>query len=183
VGSWRSGDREPRGAPSSLSANVRAPRHAWRTGPIQVGRNLMVHFFTLGRVAMVADRPAPAGRDPTTNLQGRRLRGANTSRPEGEGRRPPYLKGGHLRDRRHLPSSRRAPSLAGATEYWGRGHKDLMRSSPFRAHLAACRCRRGHAFRRPTGVDPRPEVATSTASGAAASRFSRHNFEGRPRPR
>lgn len=99
----------------------------------QLGRNLMFHCFTLG-IGMF-DEDVHAWKGPNTVVtiddfcipeKGRAAREAGL----------PYLKGGICETGGSLLLLDEASIYAGLPGTWGVRHKQLMRSSPFRVHLA-----------------------------------------------
>jgi choline dehydrogenase-like flavoprotein len=112
-----------------LSASSRHPDGLGnRSG--QVGRNLMFHLITLGLA--IFDHEVHAWRGPSTTFTLDDFVGPE--RVPGSGL--PYLKGGICEVGGTLLLMDEANLYAAPPDSFGRKHKDLMRQSPFRAHLA-----------------------------------------------
>jgi choline dehydrogenase-like flavoprotein len=102
-----------------------------------VGRNLMFHFFTIG-VGMFAGRPH-SWRGPSTTFTIDDFVGPDTS-PEARlaagAAGLPYLKGGICEVGGGTTLLREAGIYTSFPNTWGHPLKALMRTSPFRSHLA-----------------------------------------------
>ena len=102
-----------------------------------VGRNLMFHFFTIG-VGMFAGQPH-SWRGPSTTFTIDDFVGPDTSPAARSAARAaglPYLKGGICEVGGGTTLLREAGIYTSVPNSWGHGFKALMRTSPFRAHLA-----------------------------------------------
>jgi choline dehydrogenase-like flavoprotein len=99
----------------------------------QLGRNLMFHFFTLG-VGFFAD-DVHAWRGPNTTFTIDDFVGPYKG-PEAQAAGLPYLKGGICETGGTLLLLQEAQLYGAVPNGWGAAHKDLMRASPLRRHLA-----------------------------------------------
>ncbi|MEA2645728.1 MAG: hypothetical protein QOE92_811 [Chloroflexota bacterium] len=99
----------------------------------QVGRNLMFHFFTLGAALFQDDLHAFRG--PNTTFVVDDFIGPDTP-PEATAAGLPYLKGGILEFGGGIGLFQEASLYSILFPQGGKGHKDLMKASPLRAHLA-----------------------------------------------
>ena len=111
--------------------------HGLGNGSDLVGRNLMFHFFTIG-VGLFAGAPH-SWRGPSTTFTMDDFVGPDTS-PAAEAFAStaglPYLKGGICEVGGGTTLLREAGIYTSFPNSWGHQFKALMRSSPFRAHLA-----------------------------------------------
>jgi choline dehydrogenase-like flavoprotein len=115
-----------------MSATAAHP-HGLANRSDQLGRNLMFHFFTLG-VGFFADQ-VHAWRGPNTTFTIDDFVGPYKG-PEAQAAGLPYLKGGICETGGTLLLLQEAQLYGAVPNGWGAAHKDLMRASPFRAHLA-----------------------------------------------
>jgi choline dehydrogenase-like flavoprotein len=115
-----------------MSATAAHP-HGLSNRSDQLGRNLMFHFFTLG-VGFFAD-DLHAWRGPNTTFTIDDFVGPYKG-PEAQAAGLPYLKGGICETGGTLLLLQEAQLYGAAPNSWGAAHKDLMRASPFRRHLA-----------------------------------------------
>jgi choline dehydrogenase-like flavoprotein len=115
-----------------LSANSMHP-HGVGNRSGQLGRNLMFHFFSLG--VGFFDHDVHAWRGPSTTFTIDDFVGPETGAPA-KAAGLPYLKGGICEVGGSLTLLPEAQLYAAAPGGWGKPHKNLMRQSPFRAHLA-----------------------------------------------
>jgi len=99
----------------------------------QLGRNLMFHFFSLG--AGFFDDDVHGWRGPSTTFTIDDFVGPETG-AVAKAAGLPYLKGGICEVGGALSLLPEAQIYAVAPGGWGRVHKNLMRQSPFRAHVA-----------------------------------------------
>ncbi|MEA2398945.1 MAG: hypothetical protein QOK25_2501, partial [Thermoleophilaceae bacterium] len=115
-----------------LSATSKHP-HGLGNRSGQLGRNLMFHFFSLGIGFFTEDVHAWEGPSTTFTIDDfvGPDRGAAASNAG-----LPYLKGGICEVGGTLMLMDEAALYAAPPNSFGRKHKDLMRTSPFRAHLA-----------------------------------------------
>jgi choline dehydrogenase-like flavoprotein len=115
-----------------MSANASHPRGLGnRSG--QLGRNLMFHFFSLG--AGMFDHDVHSWRGPSTTFTIDDFVGPVTGAPA-KAVGLPYLKGGICEVGGGLTLLSEAQLYAAASGVWGLEHKQLMKQSPFRAHVA-----------------------------------------------
>jgi choline dehydrogenase-like flavoprotein len=98
----------------------------------QLGRNLMFHFFSLGVGFFGED--VHAWRGPSTTFTIDDFIGPETGAPA-KAAGLPYLKGGICEVGGSLTLLPEAQLYAAAPGGWGKPHKNLMRQSPFRAHI------------------------------------------------
>ena len=99
----------------------------------QVGRNLMFHFVTLGIGIFTDD--VHAWRGPSTTFVIDDFIGPYTG-PEAKNAGLPYLKGGLCETGGDILLLDEAQIYAAPPNSWGKQHKNLMRQSVFRRHLA-----------------------------------------------
>jgi len=100
----------------------------------QLGRNIMFHFFTLG-VGLFSDEPH-AWRGPASTTTIDDFVGPERG-PAAQAAGLPYLKGGICEVGGGLTLLAEAGIYSSLPGTWGLLLKNLMRSSPFRAHLTA----------------------------------------------
>src|SRR5437763_13751499 len=100
----------------------------------QLGRNLMFHFFTLG-VGLFSDEPH-AWRGPASTTTIDDFVGPDRG-PAAQAAGLPYLKGGICEVGGGLTVLAEAGIYSSLPNTWGKVLKNLMRTSPFRAHLTA----------------------------------------------
>ncbi|MFL5883450.1 MAG: GMC family oxidoreductase [Thermoleophilaceae bacterium] len=99
----------------------------------QLGRNLMFHFFTLGVGLFGED--LHGWRGPNTTFTIDDFVGPYKG-PEAKAAGLPYFKGGICETGGTILLLQEAQLYSALPNTWGKAHKDLMRQSPFRAHLA-----------------------------------------------
>jgi choline dehydrogenase-like flavoprotein len=116
-----------------LMSRTAAHPHGLANRSRQLGRNLMFHFFTLG-IGFFAD-DLHAWRGPNTTFTIDDFVGPYKG-PEARAAGLPYLKGGICETGGTLLLLQEAQLYGAAPNSWGVAHKDLMRASPFRRHLA-----------------------------------------------
>jgi choline dehydrogenase-like flavoprotein len=115
-----------------MSATAAHP-HGLSNRSDQLGRNLMFHFFTLGVGFFAED--LHAWRGPNTTFTIDDFVGPYKG-PEAQAAGLPYLKGGICETGGTLLLLQEAQLYGAPPNSWGAAHKNLMRASPFRAHLA-----------------------------------------------
>lgn len=115
-----------------LSANAAHP-HGLGNRSGQLGRNLMFHFFSLG--AGMFDHDVHSWRGPSTTFTIDDFIGPVTGAPA-KAVGLPYLKGGICEVGGGLTLLQEAQLYAAGEPAYGLPHKNLMRQSPFRAHVA-----------------------------------------------
>jgi choline dehydrogenase-like flavoprotein len=115
-----------------LSAGTHHP-HGLGNRSGQLGRNLMFHFFSLG--AGMFDHDVHSWRGPSTTFTIDDFVGPVTGAPA-KAVGLPYLKGGICEVGGGLTLLSEAQLYAAASGVWGLEHKQLMKQSPFRAHIA-----------------------------------------------
>jgi choline dehydrogenase-like flavoprotein len=116
-----------------LMSRTAAHPHGLANRSGQVGRNLMFHFFTLGIGFFTDD--LHAWRGPNTTFTIDDFVGPYKG-PEARAAGMPYLKGGICETGGTLLLLQEAQLYGAVPNSWGASHKDLMRASPFRRHLA-----------------------------------------------
>jgi choline dehydrogenase-like flavoprotein len=116
-----------------LLSHTAAHPHGLANRSGQLGRNLMFHFFTLG--IGFFDEDLHAWRGPNTTFTIDDFVGPYKG-PEARAAGLPYLKGGICETGGTLLLMQEAQLYGAPPNSWGVAHKDLMRASPFRRHLA-----------------------------------------------
>jgi choline dehydrogenase-like flavoprotein len=116
-----------------LMSSTAAHPHGLANRSGQLGRNLMFHFFTLGIGFFSED--LHGWRGPNTTFTIDDFVGPYKG-PEAQAAGLPYLKGGICETGGTLLLLQEAQLYGALPNSWGAAHKDLMRASPFRRHLA-----------------------------------------------
>jgi choline dehydrogenase-like flavoprotein len=115
-----------------LMSSTAAHPHGLGNRSGQLGRNLMFHFFSLG--AGMFDEDVHGWRGPSTTFTIDDFVGPETGAPA-KAAGLPYLKGGICEVGGALTLLPEAQLYGAAPGSWGVAHKNLMRQSPFRAHV------------------------------------------------
>jgi choline dehydrogenase-like flavoprotein len=157
-----------------LMSTTPAHPHGLANGSDQVGRNLMFHFFTLG-IAFFAD-DLHAWRGPNTTFTIDDFVGPYTG-PEAKSAGLPYIKGGICETGGTLLLLQEAQLYAAFPNTWGKAHKDLMRNSPFRAHLAGMSMVGEDMPQEANRVDLDPQIRDVYGFPVPRITRSQHKFE------
>jgi choline dehydrogenase-like flavoprotein len=157
-----------------LMSSTGAHPHGLSNRSGQLGRNLMFHFFTLG-VGFFAGE-LHAWRGPNTTFTIDDFVGPYKG-PEARAAGLPYLKGGICETGGTLLLLQEAQLYGAVPDSWGVAHKDLMRASPFRRHLAGLSMVGEDMPQEANRVDLDPKIRDVYGFPVPRVTRSAHNFE------
>ena len=140
----------------------------------QLGTNLMSHFFTLA-VATFGDN-VHAWRGPSSTFVLDDFVGPYRG-PEARAVGVPYLKGGICEVGQGTLLLQEAQLYASLFKVWGRAHKDMMRASPLREHLAAVEMVGEDMPQRANQIDLDPDIRDVYGFPVPRITYSSHRFE------